>query len=82
MSKTCVQCHSIASTQAKGQVGPDLTHLSDRQTIGTGILARNTENMTKWIMNPQHFKPGCHMPKMRLSKEDAHDIAVYLEGLK
>lgn len=82
MSKTCIKCHAIGGTEAKGEVGPDLTHLSDRQTIGAGILANNTENVAKWISNPQLFKPGCHMPNMRLSQTDAHDIAVYLENLK
>jgi cytochrome c oxidase subunit 2 len=82
VSKTCMQCHAIAGTKAAGQVGPDLTHLGDRQTIGAGLLPNNLENVTAWIRNPQQFKPGCHMPKMRLSKDDAHDIAVYLESLK
>jgi cytochrome c oxidase subunit 2 len=82
MSKTCMSCHNIAGTDAKAQVGPDLTHLSHRQTIGSGLLANNTDNVTAWIMNPQQFKPGCHMPKMRLSKADAHDIAIYLENLE
>lgn len=82
ISKTCMQCHSIAGTKARGQVGPDLTHISGRQTIGAGLEANNTENVTAWIINAQKFKPGCHMPKMRISKEDAHDIAVYLESLK
>jgi cytochrome c oxidase subunit 2 len=81
-SKTCVQCHTVAGTVAKGKIGPDLTHLLQRQTIGSGLLANNTDNVAAWIINPQKFKPGCHMPKMHLNKEDAHDIALYLENLK
>jgi len=82
MSNACVRCHSIAGTKARGQIGPDLTHVCDRKTIGAGVVANNTENVTQWIMNAQQFKPGCYMPKMRLSKSDAHDIAFYLENLK
>ena len=82
MSQTCVQCHNISGTAAHGKVGPDLTHIAERETIGTGVIANNTDNLAAWITNPQKFKPGCHMPKMRLSKKDAHDIAVYLESLK
>ena len=81
-SNTCVQCHAIAGTEAKADVGPDLSHLARRKTIGSGLLANTTENVAAWIINPQKFKPDCHMPKMRLSKSDAHDIAVYLESLK
>lgn len=81
-TRTCVQCHTIAGTTATAQIGPDLTHVSQRLTLGSCILKNNRENLAAWIMNPQQFKPGCHMPKMRLTKEEAHDIAVYLEGLK
>jgi cytochrome c oxidase subunit 2 len=82
MSNTCGQCHAIAGTKAAAQVAPDLTHISTRNTIGDGVIANNTENLARWIMNPQDFKPGCLMPKMRLSESEAHDIAVYLENLK
>ncbi len=82
MSKTCIQCHAITGTKATARVAPDLTHISDRKTIGTGVIANNLDNLTKWIMNPQDFKPGCNMPKMRLAERDAHDLAVYLENLK
>jgi cytochrome c oxidase subunit 2 len=82
MSKTCAQCHSIAGTTARAQVGPNLTHISNRNTIGAGVLANNIDNLMQWIMNPQQFKPGCNMPKMRLTKDEAHNIAVYLENLK
>ena len=81
MSNTCSQCHRIAGTKATAQIGPDLTHINKRQTIGSGIIANNTENLTRWVMNPQQFKPGCNMPNMRLSQNDAHDIAIYLESL-
>lgn len=82
MSKTCVQCHTIRGTMANGKVGPDLTHVAQRQTLGSALIDNNTKNLSAWIMNPQQFKPGCLMPKMRVSQEDAHDIAVYLESLK
>jgi len=82
MSKTCVQCHNIAGTKAVANVAPDLTHIADRKTLGSGLLENTTDNLTKWIMNPQQFKPGCYMPNMRLTESDAHDMAVYLENLK
>lgn len=82
MNRTCVQCHAIAGTQATARVAPDLTHIADRKTIGAGVIANNLDNLTKWIRNPQEFKPGCLMPNMRLTESEAHDIAVYLENLK
>ncbi len=82
-SATCVECHRIAGNdEAKALIGPDLTHIAQRETLGTGVLPNNTTNLTKWMQNPQTFKPGVNMPNMRLTDEDAHDIAVYLESLK
>lgn len=82
-SATCVQCHRIAGdAEAVAQIGPDLTHIAQRKTLGTGVLANNTENLTKWMQNPQNFKAGVNMPNMRLTDEEAHDIAIYLESLK
>ena len=80
--RTCRNCHRIAGTEADGHVGPDLTHVADRQTLGAGVLENTPANLAAWISDPQAFKPGCHMPDMRLSQEEARAIATYLEGLK
>jgi cytochrome c oxidase subunit II len=80
--RTCVNCHRIAGTPANGRVGPDLTHLADRETLGAGVFDNTLDNLTRWIQNPQQFKPGCHMPDERLSEVEAHAIATYLEALK
>jgi cytochrome c oxidase subunit 2 len=72
----CMNCH------AGGQIGPDLTHVGDRQTLGAGVISNTVENLTRWIEDPQKIKPGCHMPDLHLTSTEAHDIAVYLEGLK
>jgi cytochrome c oxidase subunit 2 len=81
-SATCVQCHRVAGTDAVAQIGPDLTHIAQRQTLGAGVLENNVDNLAKWMQNPQTFKPGVYMPNMRLTDEEAHDIATYLENLK
>lgn len=79
---TCADCHTIAGTKATGKVGPDLTHVADRETLGAGVLANTTDNLTKWLEDPQKYKPGCHMPDFNLSQTEARSIAVYLEALK
>lgn len=40
----CGACHTIRGTQARGRVGPDLTHLASRATIGAGTLM----NCSSW----------------------------------
>jgi len=80
--RTCVNCHRIAGTPADAVVGPDLTHLADRDTLAAGVFANTLENLTRWIRHPQKYKPGCHMPDERLTETQAHAIATYLEDLK
>lgn len=79
---TCANCHAIAGTPARARVGPDLTHLADRQTLGAGVLANTPDNLTRWLENPQKYKPGCYMPNLDLTEDRAGAIAAYLEGLK
>jgi cytochrome c oxidase subunit 2 len=81
-ASSCRNCHTIAGTKAVGRVGPDLTHLADRDTLGSGTLTNNLANLTQWILNPQAIKPGCYMPAMRLPAAEARAVAVYLGGLR
>jgi cytochrome c oxidase subunit 2 len=75
--KLCDDCHSAAA-----DIGPDLTHLGSRKTLGTGILRNTPENLAKWLTDPQAVKPGIHMPDMHLSKSEVQALTVFLESLK
>ena len=79
---TCINCHAIAGTDANADVGPDLTHLGSRETIGAGVLANTTENLTTWLKDPQAVKPGNHMPQFSLTDNQLQALVTYLEGLK
>ncbi len=76
--QACVNCHTVRGTMANGRYGPDLTHLMSRDTIGAGILPNNSENLVRWINDPNDFKPGCLMPAMHLTDEQNAKIATYL----
>lgn len=78
----CMNCHTIQGTAASARVGPNLTHLTDRETIGAGVLINTPENLTKWLANPQKYKPGSLMPNMKLSDTEVQAIVAYLEALK
>jgi cytochrome c oxidase subunit 2 len=78
----CVNCHTIAGTPAKGTFGPDLTHLMSRQTIAAGAAENTLGNLVAWIYNPAAIKPGCKMPSMGLSSQQAVAVAAYLETLR
>jgi cytochrome c oxidase subunit II len=77
----CVNCHTIAGTPAHGTFGPDLTHLMSRQTIASGAADNTIENLIAWIYKPDVFKPGCKMPSMGLSNQQAAAVAAYLATL-
>jgi cytochrome c oxidase subunit 2 len=77
----CVNCHTIAGTRANGTDGPDLTHLMSRQTIAAGAANNTLGDLMAWVYNPAAIKPGCKMPSMGLSPQQAAAVAAYLETL-
>ena len=82
LSANCVQCHAIAGTDATGELGPDLTHLASRQTIGAGILPLTRANLGGWVSNPQGVKPGAKMPPSDISGEDLNSLLDFLMTLE
>lgn len=81
-SAACGNCHAIRGTKFNGQVGPDLTHIGSRLTIGAGTLPNNRGNLAGWISNPQPLKPGNLMPPSYLGSEELLALTDYLESLK
>jgi len=79
----CGDCHNIASTEAKGTAGPDLSHVGSRLTLGAGRLENSEINMARFIANPGLFKPGSHMPDYAsLPPDDLSAVANWLRGLQ
>lgn len=81
-SMPCAGCHAIRGTDAAGALGPDLTHLASRLTIGAGTLDNTAENLRRWLRDPQAAKPGNLMPTPKLDESQLEDLAAYLEGLE
>ncbi len=77
-STACVNCHTVAGTNARGKFGPDLTHLMSRETIAAGAATNTPENLRLWIKDPDTFKPGCLMPAMQLSNQEIDAVTAYL----
>jgi cytochrome c oxidase subunit 2 len=81
-STACINCHTVAGTNANGRFGPDLTHLMSRTTIASGAAANTPENLRAWVDSPDHFKPGALMPAMKLDDGDLDKLTAYLLTLK
>jgi cytochrome c oxidase subunit 2 len=79
----CGACHTIRGTAANGTIGPDLTHVGSRLSLGAGWLANNPGTLSAWIVHNQEIKPGNFMPPYRvLSGPDLTALSAYLESLK
>jgi cytochrome c oxidase subunit 2 len=79
----CGACHRVRGTAAEGAIGPDLTHLASRRTIGAGMLPNNRGALAGWVANAQALKPGIKMPSFEiLDGESLRALATYLESLE
>jgi cytochrome c oxidase subunit 2 len=82
LGSACVYCHTIAGTNASGEIGPNLTHLGSRQQLAAGALPNNAGALGGWIVDPQTVKPGNMMPPENFSGPDLQALISYLESLK
>lgn len=83
LASGCGGCHTVRGSEAAGTIGPDLTHLADRRTIGAGILPNTPENLKRFIADTERVKPGVRMPSFgMLPGADIEAIAAYLGSLK
>lgn len=80
--RECGECHTVQGTAARGQKGPDLTHLASRRTLGAGTLENTSENLRNWIEDPHRYKEGVEMPAVELDQAELDDLVAYLEGLE
>jgi cytochrome c oxidase subunit 2 len=95
---TCALCHAIdGNPSIKGEIGPNLTHLASRTTIGAGLYPNDPQHLARWIKNARVMKPGIVMPtlghnqldpmlktvnKYGLTDQQIADVVAYLETLK
>jgi cytochrome c oxidase subunit 2 len=90
----CVGCHIIQGVSAS-PIGPDLTHIGSRTTIGAGLYPNDAEHLARWIKDAPAMKPGAIMPPMGRGLRDPRtnaagtlddaqiaDIVAYLLALK
>jgi cytochrome c oxidase subunit 2 len=79
-SASCASCHTVRGTTAHGDVGPDLTHVASRSTLGAGTIPNTKGYLAGWISNSQTIKPGNKMPPQPLSPQDLRALVAFLDG--
>jgi cytochrome c oxidase subunit 2 len=82
LRQSCVNCHRVRGTPARGTYAPDLTHLMKRETLASGMVKNTPEILRRWVADPQPIKPGCLMPAFGLSDREYDDIVRYLLTLR
>lgn len=83
LASGCGACHAVRGTEAVGTIGPDLTHIGSRPSIGIDTLPLTEENIARFITDGQHIKPGNRMPQFGIfSDAELAALSAYLAGLR
>ena len=45
-------------------------------------IENTSDNLHRWLHDPQTIKPGSYMPNLQLSEQDLTVLTAYLESLK
>jgi cytochrome c oxidase subunit 2 len=81
----CVGCHKVRGNPASlGIIGPDLTHIASRHTIGAGLFPNDPKHMAYWIKNSGAMKPGSKMQTVGVGEIDPalkRPVTAQLGGL-
>ena len=85
----CAACHTIQGV-ASGIVGPNLTHVGSRTSLGAGLFPNDARSLALWIKDSPAMKPGSKMPAfgksaqvpLGLDDQQIADLAAYLLSLK
>ncbi|MGW4297257.1 cytochrome c oxidase subunit II [Micromonospora chersina] len=79
---TCAACHTVRGGGAQGQVGPDLSNVGSRWSIGAGAVPNDAGHLGGWIANSQTVKPGNAMPPQPVDADRLPDLIAYLRSLE
>ena len=74
----CQGCH-VVGEGTRESVGPRRTFGQPLENIGNKT---SYEWVFNWVRDPKHYNPGTYMPNLRLTDQQAADIATYLMTLK
>lgn len=88
LASGCGSCHQIrgleeGAAKAGGEIGPDLTHIGSRLSLGAATLPNGIGPLSGWVAGSQRIKPGNRMPSYHhLDGNTLTALAGYLESLK
>lgn len=68
----CLGCHGLDNIKVN-EFAPDLSAIGSKVSLAW---------LADWLKNPKHYWPETHMPSLRLTDQEAADIAAYLLSKK
>ncbi|MBS7544740.1 cytochrome c oxidase subunit II [Ancylobacter oerskovii] len=83
LANGCGGCHTVRGTAATGTIGPDLTHLAGRSSLGAGLMPNTPGNRRRFVADVERLKPGVRMPSFgMLAPAELDAILAYMESLR
>ncbi|MGE0799361.1 MAG: cytochrome c family protein [Lautropia sp.] len=77
----CGRCHRIPGVAAaRGDLAVTLERFGRRSYIA-GRLPNTTDNLHRWLIDPDAVVPGTLMPNLGVDPADARRMAAYLASL-
>jgi cytochrome c oxidase subunit 2 len=80
-SLACAGCHTIKGL-TDGTLGPDLTDIGGRSTLGASTVPNDDAHLSTWMSNAGLLKPGVKMPPIDLTSDQATALVAYLRTLR
>ena len=78
----CASCHTVRGIAATGTMGPDLTHVAGRASLGAAAVPNTPGERARWVSDPHTIKRGVAMPAPEISGEQLRDLLAYLDTLR
>ena len=79
----CASCHTIRGTRARGDVGPDLTHVGSRATLAALTIPQHRAELARWIARPAARQARQPDAGARPTGDaEIGTLVAYLEGLR
>ncbi|PRY61630.1 cytochrome c oxidase subunit 2 [Vreelandella songnenensis] len=80
-SSSCAVCHSVAGISSSA-IGPDLSDIGARHTLGAGVLPMEEGAIQYWLENHQTLKPSNKMPSHDyMETATLESLGAWLESL-
>jgi cytochrome c oxidase subunit 2 len=83
---SCIGCHKVRGYPgAVATIGPELTHIASRHTIGAGLFPNDPPHLARWIKNAGRMKPqhgsGLRMATLGVGETDPVTKATITRSL-